>query len=84
MIDLKATRREYEFSAETGYRFHVVAEFDPEWGWSASVTLNISGMKTDAIAVERLQEPAQEFLRQLLNPDLPPLRSAPGEGKAGE
>lgn len=75
-MKLKATRQEYEFSDASGYRFTVVADFDPGWGWSASVVMKAHGMKTAQDAIAFLENPAKHFLRQL--------KANPTEEGAGE
>ena len=42
-MKLKSTRLEYEFADASGYRFTVLTERDPEYGWSATVWLAYQG-----------------------------------------
>lgn len=53
-LDLKPTRMEqhYEVTDEGGYHWHVVAEFDQEYGWTASVTMTRRGLRS-AVAAYR-------------------------------
>ena len=62
---MKATRLDYHFTDESGYRFDVAAALDDEWGWSASVTLSVHGIKTAEGAVEYLLHPARHFIRMV-------------------
>jgi hypothetical protein len=64
-VELKATELKYEFFDENGYSFTVTAQFDPEWGWSAQVVLSTNTAKTSEAAIDRLEAPAREFLKQL-------------------
>lgn len=66
-MNLKPTRVEqtYEVGDESGYRFTVVAVYDPETGWSASVNMATHGYQTAEYAVEHLTMSAAAFLRQV-------------------
>ncbi len=64
-MKLKSTREEYRFEDASGYSFDVVADYDPELGWSASVTMSTHGLVSSAAAVEGLADSAKQFLRQL-------------------
>jgi hypothetical protein len=66
-VNLKPTRVEESFTVgdASGYRFDVVACLDPEWGWSASVTIASHGFKTSEAAVEALRNGAEHFVRLL-------------------
>lgn len=67
-IELTATRKEFVFRDESGYRFDVVAVHDPETGWSACVTFTADGFKTDEAAIEHLVPAAEHFLRLMKAP----------------
>lgn len=62
-LELTATRKEFMLRDESGYRFDVVAVHDPEFGWSACMTLTADGFKTDEAALEHLVPAAEHFLR---------------------
>lgn len=62
-MKLKATRQEYELADESGYKFQVVAEYDPERGWTAHVSIRAGGYRTEMDAVERVVEHAEQFVR---------------------
>lgn len=66
-MNLKPTRVEqtYEVGDESGYRFTVVAVYDPETGWSASVAMAAHGYTTAEDAVQHLTHSAEAFLRQV-------------------
>lgn len=64
-MELKATEQRYELYDESGYVFEVVATFDPEWGWAASVVMTKRGMRTAEAAIEGLGSLAAQFLRML-------------------
>lgn len=66
-MKLEATRKGYSYSIgdESGYRFEVDAVHDPEFGWSATVTMGAHGFKTAEDAVRHLKHSAEAFLRQL-------------------
>lgn len=66
-MELKPTRLEhtYEVGDESGYRFTVVASYDPETGWSAAVSMATHGYKSPEHAVQHLTLSAKEFLRQV-------------------
>ena len=68
-LDLKSTRVTYSLhdppEADSGYKFTVDAEQDPEWGWQASVIISTHGFKTADAAIEHLRHAAKAFLRQI-------------------
>lgn len=66
-MNMKPTRIEqtYEVGDESGYRFTVVAVYDPETGWSASVSMATHGYTTPEHAVQHLTLSAKEFVRQV-------------------
>lgn len=64
-MKLKTTRQEFRFEDASGYGFDVVAEGDPELGWSASVTISTHGMVSAAAAVDALQPAVKQLLWQL-------------------
>lgn len=66
-MNLKPTRLEhtYEMGDESGYRYTVVASYDAETGWSASVCMASHGYISADTAVEHLRHSAEAFLRQL-------------------
>jgi hypothetical protein len=71
VIALKATRHEFEVYDESGYRFRVVAEYDPESGWSASVVLSTFGINEANASIQHLREPLRRLL-QLLDEEAMP------------
>lgn len=73
-MNLKPTRVEqvYEVGDESGYRFTVVANYDAETGWSASVHLASHGFASPEVAIDRLREPARQFLRQTAEIEVAP------------
>jgi hypothetical protein len=64
-LSLKTTASTFTVEDESGYHFTVDAVFDPEFGWTASVSMNVSGIKTAEDAVAYLAKPAEHFLRML-------------------
>lgn len=64
-MKLTSTRQEYRLEDESGYAFHVVADFDPEFGWSASVSVRADGRKTPEAALSSLAVAVEHLLRQL-------------------
>lgn len=64
-IELKAERVTYEMGDASGYRYTIEAERDPEYGWSAVVTMRTSGSKTAEGAIGHLKSAAESFLWQL-------------------
>lgn len=66
-MTLKPTRVEhaYEVEADGGYRFKVVAQYDPEEGWTANVAMASYGYASPEEAVRRLCAPAEAFVRYL-------------------
>lgn len=63
MMKLSATRREFEVADESGYRFKVITEFNPDTGWDAGVAFSANGFKHEADAVHHLLPAIQHFLR---------------------
>jgi len=66
VIALKASALEYEFTSDpdNGYRFHVVCTKDPEFGWSASISMMAHGYAAPLDAIEAVARSAHEFIRQ--------------------
>jgi hypothetical protein len=66
-VTLTPTRLEhtYEIGDESGYRFTVVASYDPETGWSAAVSMATHGYTTPEHAVQHLTHSAEAFVRQV-------------------
>lgn len=64
-MNLVSTRQEYRLEDASGYSFHVVADLDPEFGWSATVSAQATGHKTPEAALTRLTETVEHLLRQL-------------------
>ena len=65
VIRLVATTKEFRLADASGYEFHVVAERDPEWGWSARVLISSNGFKTDEAALVALRAGVDRLLRML-------------------
>lgn len=76
-IELSPTQMEYEFEDAGGYRFHVVASLDSEFGWAAHVSFGSRGMKTPEGAVNHLRLAADRFLRMLTEPAVRPIEEEP-------
>jgi hypothetical protein len=75
VMELKATRSEFELSDPSGYKFKIVAEQHVEGDlhvegdrigtWAASVTMSTDGYTTAEAAVLRLRTAAEHFVRML-------------------
>lgn len=64
-MKLTATRHEYRLEDESGYSFHVTADYDPEFGWSAYVSARTDGRKTPESALSSLTVAVEHLLLQL-------------------
>ena len=71
MIKLKATRKDYSFTSESGYSFQVTAVLDDEWGWEASVSMSTQGSKECDGAVKHLAHACRAFLAMLESDEVP-------------
>ena len=65
MIKLATRSATFEVTDPSGYHFTIDASFDPEFGWAASVSMSVHGMKTAEAAVAYLKNPAEHFVRML-------------------
>lgn len=68
-MNLVPTKMEYQFETSGGYGFKVVAEWDPERGWKATVQMVAAGMANPDDAVNHLRYSADAFLRHLKKDD---------------
>ena len=64
-MKLTANSMTFEHKGEDGYSFTVDAVYDPEFGWSASVSMVAHGRKTPEDAIRHLRHSAEAFLRAL-------------------
>lgn len=71
-MKLTANSMTFEHKGEDGYAFTVDAVYDPEFGWSASVSMRSDGLKTPQSAVKHLRHSAEAFLRALNEMDATP------------
>lgn len=73
MRELKTVTKMYDYHDESGYRFTVHASYDQEFGWSASLSIDVYGFKTDEEALNHLRLPLEHCPRLLV--DNPPSAS---------
>lgn len=64
-MNLVPTKVEYQFEACGGYGFKVVAEWEPDRGWKATVQMVAGGMCNPEDGVAHLRHSAEAFLRHL-------------------
>lgn len=63
-LTLKHTAGYFAFSDEkSGYEFGVETSFDPEYGWCASLSLQVRGRKEEMDSVKDLVLPLRHALR---------------------
>ena len=80
MMKLSATRREFEVADESGYRFKVITEFNPDTGWDAGVAFSANGFKHEADAVHRFdlcRSAGEGYSRQVCAPNRGPRAVVP-------
>ena len=56
-VKIVSTQNRYELSDDGGYVFEVISNYDPEWGWSAAVTIGATrshGFKCSESALRSL------------------------------
>jgi hypothetical protein len=64
-MNLVPTKLEYQFETSGGYGFRVVAEWEPERGWRATVQMVAGGMANPDDAVAHLRHAAEAFLHHI-------------------
>lgn len=78
---LKATRHEYTFTDESGYRFTVTTEHDDEYGWNAYLSMACHGMRQAESAIHAIGDSARAFLRMLAEDTEETARASAGESR---
>lgn len=61
-LELTATSKTFRLHDESGYEFVANADYDPEFGWNASISCAVRGIKTAEEAVAGLTLPLERAL----------------------